>query len=124
MNHLIKFARKLRKESTDAERLLWQHLRARRFSGFKFRRQQSIGPYIVDFICYEKKLIIECDGGHHLENAKDLSRDQWFSSQGYRVLRYWNSDILLNPMDVLESVHRECMDHPPSDSLPSREGEK
>jgi len=122
MNHLIKFAKKLRKESTDAEHLLWKHLRGKRLDGFKFRRQQPIGPYIVDFVCCDRKIVIECDGGQHLESEKDLSRDAWLTQQGYRVLRFWDNEILLNMDDVLEAVYRMCTDHPPSDSLPSREG--
>ena len=108
-NPLIHLARQLRKNSTDAERLLWFHLRARRMNSLKFRRQQPIGPYIVDFICFEKKLIIEVDGGQHNENKnKDMTRTQWLNNQGYQVIRFWNHEVLQNSIDVLEEIWRHC----------------
>ena len=82
-------ARGLRRRSTDAERLLWQHLRARRLGGLKFRRQESIDTYIVDFVCFEKRVVIELDGSHHtLRAEEDRARDEWFETQGFRVLRF------------------------------------
>lgn len=123
MSILNYFAKSLRKHSTDAELKLWHHLRGKRMLSLKFRRQQPIGPYIVDFVCCDRKIVIECDGGQHLESEKDLSRDAWLTRQGYRVLRFWDNEILLNLDDVLETIYRMCTDHPPSDSLPSREGE-
>ena len=79
MNEMhISFAKDLRKRSTDAERLLWRHLRAKRICGLKFRRQQCIGDYIVDFVCFEKRIVIELDGGQHADNReKDKVRDSW-----------------------------------------------
>ncbi|MBN2031041.1 endonuclease domain-containing protein [bacterium] len=102
-------ARKLRKNSTDAERLLWHHLRGKRFNHLKFRRQQPIGPYIVDLICFEKRLIIEVDGSQHNENQKkDLIRTQWLNNEGYQVIRFWNHEVLQNSTDVLEEIWRYC----------------
>jgi very-short-patch-repair endonuclease len=85
----ISFAKDLRKRSTDAERLLWRHLRAKRICGLKFRRQQCIGDYIVDFVCFEKRIVIEIDGGQHTDNReKDKVRDSWFKEHGFFVLRF------------------------------------
>ncbi|MBU4234164.1 MAG: endonuclease domain-containing protein [Proteobacteria bacterium] len=88
-------ARALRKRMTDAERLLWRHLRNRELGGWKFRRQYPVGPFIVDFICVEKNLVIEVDGGQHAENeALDLQRSAYLNKMGYRVLRFWNNEVL------------------------------
>jgi very-short-patch-repair endonuclease len=88
-------ARQLRRKATDAERVLWKHLRMRQLGAFKFRRQQPIGPYIVDFICFEQRLIIELDGGQHTDQVQyDEKRSAWLKERGYRVLRYWNHDVL------------------------------
>src|SRR5690606_36880806 len=87
------FAKRLRRNMTDAERLLWKHLRAHRLNGHKFRRQHPIGPYIVDFVNLGANLIVEADGGQHNENALDVDRDAWLQSQGFKVLRFWNNDI-------------------------------
>jgi very-short-patch-repair endonuclease len=103
-NH-IPVARKLRRSSTDAEHRLWQSLRARQLDGWKFRRQVPMGGYIVDFACLEARLIIEADGGQHAERAgQDAIRTRWLESHGYRVLRFWNDDVLLNTQSVLEQV--------------------
>ena len=83
------FARQLRCRSTDAERLLWRHLRRRRLADFKFRRQEPVGTYVPDFVCYEGRLIVELDGGQHADDrAYDERRDAWLASQGFRVLRF------------------------------------
>ncbi|MCG7915182.1 MAG: endonuclease domain-containing protein [Candidatus Thiodiazotropha weberae] len=103
MNKRI-FAKRLRQNMTDAERVLWKHLRAHRLSGQKFRRQQPVGPYIVDFIHFGEKLIIECDGGQHNENRADRKRDAWLNQQGFKVLRFWNHDILNNTESVLTEI--------------------
>ena len=88
-------ARELRKNMTDAERALWKHLRLRQFCGHKFRRQQPMGRYIVDFVCFEKRLIIEVDGGFHSEQIiYGSNRDAWFEEQGFRVLRFWDNQVL------------------------------
>jgi very-short-patch-repair endonuclease len=81
---------------TDAERKLWQALRARQFDGLKFRRQVPVGPYVADFLCYRARLVVELDGGQHVESARDEVRDRWFTQNGFRVLRFWNNDVLKN----------------------------
>jgi len=86
--------RRLRVQQTDAERKLWFALRDRRLNGFKFVRQEAIGPFIADFVRREKGLIIEVDGGQHSESAKDAERDAFLIGQGYRVIRFWNNDVL------------------------------
>jgi len=97
-------SRRLRREATDAERHLWTHLRNRRLEGYKFTRQEPVGPYIADFCCRDVKLIVEIDGGQHADSTRDRVRDAWLSDQGYRVLRFWNNDVLENPEGVLESI--------------------
>ncbi len=88
-------ARSLRKNLTDSERLLWSHLRLRHLGGCRFRRQCPIGPYIVDFACFEKRLVIEIDGGHHGQQTEyDLERTAWLESQNFVVIRFWNNDVL------------------------------
>jgi len=108
-DQLIRIAKKLRRESTDTERVLWQNLRAKQLDRLKFRRQQLIGQYIVDFVCFEKKIIIELDGGQHAQpeaNQKDKKRDDWFEEQGYKVLRFWDHDVLTNIQGVLEQIRK------------------
>lgn len=93
----LRKARELRSNPTEAERALWKHLRYRQIGGHKFRRQHPIGPYIVDFACVEKHLIIELDGGHHAqpdEAEYDNARTEWLQSQGFQVLRFWNNQVL------------------------------
>jgi very-short-patch-repair endonuclease len=94
----------MRSEMTDAERLLWMHLRAHRLDGLRFRRQTPMGQYIVDFVCHERRLVIELDGGQHAESQRDETRGRWLESKGYRVLRFWNSDVLQNRDGVLETI--------------------
>jgi 2-isopropylmalate synthase len=89
-------ARALRVDLTKAERKLWYALRDRRFAGYKFRRQVPIGPYIADFICYSAGLVIEVDGGQHAGSVGDARRDRWFAGNGFRVLRFWNNEVLQN----------------------------
>ncbi|HET6907192.1 MAG TPA: DUF559 domain-containing protein [Rhodanobacteraceae bacterium] len=98
------FARKLRREMTDAERRLWTHLRRQQLAGFRFRRQFPVGPYIVDFMCLEAKLVIEIDGGQHLESASDAVRSEWLEEQGLHVLRFWNHDVLMRTKEVLAVI--------------------
>ncbi len=122
-NNLTYAAKNLRKRFTDVERLLWRLLRARQIEGLKFRRQEPIGRYIVDFVCFESKVIIEVDGGQHsIETEKDKERDEWFKSQGFKVLRFWNNEVLTNTEGVLEVIRANCLSHPPLNPLPSREG--
>ena len=97
-------ARTLRKNSTNAELRLWQRLRARALRGYKFVRQEPIGPYVVDFVCREERLIIELDGGQHAESMRDLMRDRWLTERGYRVLRFWNNDVFANIEGVWETI--------------------
>ena len=102
-----KNARQLRKNLTDAERHLWAQLRNRQLDGFKFRRQAPIGPYIVDFICLSEKLIIEADGGQHAQQAdEDAKRTHWLEERGYRVMRFWNNDILENIEGVVKIIRK------------------
>src|ERR1700685_4565632 len=89
-------ARRLRKSATDAEAALWYRLRSRRLNGCKFVRQEPIGPYTVDLICRERRLIIEVDGGQHSDNPRDAVRDKWLADHNYRILRFWNNDVLGN----------------------------
>ena len=87
MKNINTLARNLRKRSTDTERFLWKYLRTKQLEGFKFRRQQPIGSYIVDFVCFEKKIVIEADGGQHSESRereKDKKRDEWLRGQGFK----------------------------------------
>ncbi len=98
-------ARELRKNMTEAERLLWRQLRLRQFGGHKFRRQQPIGRYIADFVCLEEKLIVEVDGGHHSEQvAYDQERDAWLEKQGFIILRFWDNEVLKQIESVKEVI--------------------
>jgi adenine-specific DNA-methyltransferase len=103
------FARKLRREQTDVERKLWVALRDRRFHAFKFRRQQPIGPYIVDFVCFEAGLVIELDGGQHGDAAHEIydgTRTKRLAADGFRVIRFANFEVNENFESVLEAVAR------------------
>ena len=97
-------AKKLRRRMTDAEQHLWWKLRANQLNGAKFRRQHPLGAYIADFVCFEARLIVEVDGGQHAESRTDRVRDEWFRSQGYRVLRFWNNEVLSQTRAVLERI--------------------
>jgi very-short-patch-repair endonuclease len=97
-------ARGLRRQSTNAELKLWNRLRSRSIDGHKFVRQEPIGPYIVDFVCRERRLVIEVDGGQHATDKRDAVREQWLSEHNYRVLRFWNNDVLGNIDGVLEVI--------------------
>ena len=100
----VRTERRLRREPTDAERKLWFALRDRRLGGHKFVRQEAIGPYVVDLICREKRLVIEVDGGQHADSARDRVRDAALAADGYSVLRFWNSDVLRNRDGVLTVI--------------------
>ena len=107
-------ARKLRRDATRAELKLWNRLRARAVGGFKFVRQEPIGRYVVDFICREKRLIVEVDGGQHAESGRDVVRDRFLEARGYRVLRFWNNDVIGNTEGVLEMIAAAlAVDAPP-----------
>jgi adenine-specific DNA-methyltransferase len=102
-------AKRLRRDQTDVERKLWYALRNRRFAGFKFRRQQPIGPYVVDLVCFDARLVIELDGSQHglPENAAtDKTRTRWLETQGFRVKRYWNHDMIESFDGVMEDIYR------------------
>ncbi len=104
---LISRAKELRKNQTPWEAKLWQRLRAKRFDGFKFKRQLRIEGYIVDFCCREKMLIVELDGGHHNHESnfkQDLERQKFLEAIGYKILRFWNNDIDKNLEGVLETI--------------------
>jgi len=115
-----KRARSLRKRQTDAERLLWSRLRSRQLARFKFRRQQVMGVYIVDFISLEAMLIIELDGGQHATQIEyDAKRSSYLNSLGFKVLRFWNNDLLQDIDAVLEFIRIELIKSP----LPQGEGQ-
>lgn len=119
----IAFARQLRRKQTDAEKVLWARLRREQLGGSKFRRQQLIGPYIVDFVSFASKLILEIDGGHHNEKKvmmKDEEREAFLEDRGYRVLRFWNNGVLVNLEGVLETI-RQALQPPHPDPLPQGE---
>ena len=106
---------------TDAEKRLWRHLRGKQLEGFKFRRQEPIGNYVADFVCYEKRIIVEVDGSQHC-SEKDHERDKWFEGQGFvvsaqpngfKVLRFWNNEVLKNTQGVWEVIRKQCLSHPP-----------
>jgi very-short-patch-repair endonuclease len=101
---------------TDVERLLWSKIRGRQLRGFRFRRQHPIGRYIVDFVCIELKLIVEMDGGQHGDQQQyDMNRTQWLQTKGYKVIRFWNNDVI----DDLEGVMQAIYNHlPPSQPSP------
>ena len=108
------FARTLRKHQTDAEKLLWSRLKNRQLEGRKFRRQQVIGSYIADFLCLEPKLVVELDGGQHVEQKeKDEQRTRYLQSLGYRVLRFWNHEVRREPDAVLEAIRAAIAVRPP-----------
>jgi very-short-patch-repair endonuclease len=109
---LTKRARELRTAMTDAERALWRMLRDRKL-GARFRRQAPIGPYIADFVCLERKLVLEVDGGQHAESEYDVARDDWFRERGYRVLRFWNHEVLANLANVSEAIYDALQGPPP-----------
>ena len=109
---LKKFQKKLRISQTDAENRLWFHLKGRRFQGWKFRRQHALQGYIVDFVCLERKLVIELDGGQQAnQEAYDAQRTQTLEKDGFKVIRFWNNDVLKNLESVLESILNTP--HPP-----------
>jgi very-short-patch-repair endonuclease len=118
-------ARTLRQQATDAERMLWKYLRAHRMAGYKFRRQVVIEPYIVDFACLEAGLIIEVDGGQHLQRVEDdLKRSIFLESLGYKVMRFWNHEILCDIHAVLEQVHNYLIEAPSPQPSPGGRGGK
>ena len=117
-------ARRLRRDQTEVEKKLWSLLRNRKLVGWKFRRQQPIGPYIVDFLCPEAGLIVELDGGQHLEQEEyDLKRTKYLESKGYKVVRYWDNMAIARTKDMLEDILTK-LGNPHPDPLPDREREE
>ena len=110
-------AKRLRSNSTEAEKYLWYMLRNKNL-GVKFRRQVAIDRHIVDFACFERKIVIEVDGGQHAQSEQDNIRDQWLAGQGFKILRFWNHDVLVNRDGVLEKIVEHL--NPPSLALPTR----
>ncbi|WBO22872.1 endonuclease domain-containing protein [Sphingomonas abietis] len=96
-------AARLRRDATDCEQRLWRVLRNRGLSGMKFRRQATLGHYIVDFLCIEARLVVELDGGQHRPEA-DARRTRWIEAEGYRVLRFWNGDVVENLDGVVDAI--------------------
>ena len=117
------FARKLRRDMTDAERKLWSALRCEQLAGLKFRRQAAIEQYVVDFVCFSIKLVIEVDGGqHNTEEGRehDNLRTRFLESRGFRVLRFWNSEVLEDVEAVIASVVKQCeLETPPTPPSPN-----
>lgn len=111
---LLSNARRMRHDPTDAEQKFWRAVRGRRFGGYKFKRQYPVCRYIVDFICLDKHLIVELDGGQHaLQEGYDSERTAFLESQGFHVIRYWNDDFLSHMDDRLEEV-LHALEEPPS----------
>ncbi|WP_283938005.1 endonuclease domain-containing protein [Sphingomonas caseinilyticus] len=114
-------AKTMRSAPTEAEHRLWQILRAKRFAGYKFRRQAPVDFYIADFICLSQRLIIELDGSQHLDNATDMERDAYLRAQGFRIIRIWNNDLFTNEEGVGELI-LSALRAAPSPQPLSREG--
>ena len=114
-------AKKLRVNATPHERILWRALKELPMDGTHFRRQAPIGPYVVDFFCPAKRLIIELDGGHHNEDAtaeRDSKRQAWLEQEGYKVIRFWNSDVTGNLNAVMERIYAEVHGALDAEALP------
>jgi very-short-patch-repair endonuclease len=104
-------ARTLRRNPTDAERRLWSRLRKRQLEGSRFRRQAPLGSYVVDFACLAARLVIEVDGGQHSwRTERDTARTSWLEANGFRVLRFWNNEVLASTDGVLETIRRALQD--------------
>ncbi len=120
-------ARRLRADQTEVEKRLWLRLRDRGMLGLKFRRQVPLGPYVADFVCAERALIVELDGGQHgSSEARDDRRTAWLESRGWRVVRFWNNEVGENIDGVLHAIAGACgidIDYPHPDPLPGGEGE-
>jgi very-short-patch-repair endonuclease len=101
---MIRIARRLRVNQTDAETVLWNRIRNRQIDGHKFVGQEPIGGYVCDFVCRERLLIVEVDGGQHSESTSDLIRDRRLAEEGYKVVRFWNNDVLGNLEGVLVTI--------------------
>jgi very-short-patch-repair endonuclease len=113
----IRLARRLRVDQTDAETVLWNRIRNRRIDGNKFVRQEPLAGYICDFVCREKRLVVEVDGGQHNESTTDAIRDERLREKGYKVLRFWNNDVLGNIEGVLLTIQTELAEPAPHPTL-------
>jgi very-short-patch-repair endonuclease len=120
---LTGFAKQMRRNPTDAERRVWSLLRRKQVDGLKFRRQVVLGPFIVDFACLQRRLVIEVDGGQHAASATDEARTKVLEANGYRVLRYWNNDVLTNIDGVLEDIVSAITTTPTPNPSPQGGGE-
>lgn len=120
--HKTGFARHLRRNMTDAEREIWHHLRNRAFMGYKFRRQHPVGPYIVDFACPARRLVVELDGGQH-DEAADAARTRYLERCGHRVLRFWNNDVF-ERQDTVLAVIFDALERAPSPQPLTRRRER
>ncbi|MDE2332188.1 MAG: endonuclease domain-containing protein [Bradyrhizobium sp.] len=98
------FAKQMRREPTDAEAAMWRLLRHRQLNPFKFRRQVPFQSFILDFVCFEKRLVVEIDGSQHASSGRDEARDAILTGEGLRISRYWNNDVLQRPNSVLEDI--------------------
>jgi len=122
--NLTNIARNLRKRPTEAEKLLWRYLRGRTLGGLKFRRQQPIGEYVVDFVCLDERIVVEVDGGQHAgSKSEDIERDKWLRGQGFKVLRFWNNEVLKNIAGVCHTINESALSHPPPSPSPQGRGE-
>ena len=116
-------ARTLRQNTTEAERRVWQILRLHQMKGYKFRRQVPIGRYIADFVCHEARLIVEIDGGQHARSSpREAERTGFLQNQGYRVLRFWNNEVLANLDGVHATIAGELSRITPTPTLPHQGG--
>ena len=104
------FAKKMRHEPTDAEAAMWRLLRDRRLERFKFRRQVPFQSYILDFVCFEKRFIIEIDGSQHASSERDRTREAALIAEGFQITRYWNNDVLQQPINVLEDIFAKLVE--------------
>src|SRR5581483_1850237 len=112
-------AKVLRRRSTDAEQQLWRLLRSRRFADVKFRRQVPIGSWIADFVSFERRLVVDADGGQHNESRADVRRDRDLMARGFRAIRYWNNDVLARPESVAEHLFDVLANSPSPGFAPS-----
>jgi very-short-patch-repair endonuclease len=122
----VERSRELRRKQTEAESILWMNVRDRRLGGYKFRRQHQVGPWIPDLCCPERKIVLEADGGGHDDpdtRARDAERDQWLKDHKWRVLRFWNFEVIFELEVVLEVIRQALQIAPHPDPLPAAQGE-
>ena len=117
-----KLAQRLRNNATEAERRLWRCLSRRQLNGTKFSRQMPVGPYVCDFLCREHRLIVEVDGGQHCDSQTDKQRTAFLEREGYRLIRFWNNDVLENLEGVLTTIADALKRCPPPTPSRVREG--